>query len=37
MNFTRHFEFHVIPEWSEYYLDYKGLNHLLETLSNQLY
>ena len=33
MNFTSHFEFHIIPEWSEYYLEYKELYSLYKKLS----
>ena len=33
MNFTSHFEFHIIPEWSEFYLDYKNLNTMYKKIS----
>jgi len=31
--FSSHFEFHIIPEWSEHYLEYKQLNEFYKKLS----
>lgn len=30
MKFGRQFDFHKIPEWSEFYLDYKELKNCLK-------
>jgi SPX domain protein involved in polyphosphate accumulation len=33
MKFGSQFDFHKIPEWSEYYLDYEYLKRVLKSLS----
>jgi glycerophosphodiester phosphodiesterase len=32
MKFGRQFDFHKIPEWSEFYLDYKELKKSLKNI-----
>jgi SPX domain protein involved in polyphosphate accumulation len=34
MKFGKQFEFHKIPEWAEYYLDYSELKRLLKEVFN---
>jgi SPX domain protein involved in polyphosphate accumulation len=34
MKFGKQFEFHKIPEWAEYYLDYSELKRLLKEVLN---
>jgi len=32
MKFGKQFDFHKIPEWSEFYLDFNGLNAQLKRI-----